>query len=75
LLGFDEDVYVVSSRGACHRVHAVRLSDFVRRDVSVTGDVSLDGDEVFVASRTNHLVVVHHSGWIFRIWADNSAPS
>jgi hypothetical protein len=65
-----EEILVVSDRLDCYSVCATRLSEFITRDVTLTGECSLDGDEIFVCGSTLRVVVLHHAGWIFTIGTD-----
>jgi hypothetical protein len=62
-----EDVFVVSDQERCFRVPAERLVDFVSREPELTGEVSFDGDELFVCTRSKRVVVLHHEGWVFDV--------
>jgi hypothetical protein len=69
----NEDVFVVSDTERCLRVPAERLEDFVTRGREVAGEVSFDGDALFVCTTAKRVVVRHHEGFVFDL-VDTSVP-
>jgi hypothetical protein len=63
----EEDVLTVSHVQRCFRLPASCLVDFVVHGASVTGDKSLDGDDLFVCTRSARVIVLHHEGWVFDV--------
>jgi hypothetical protein len=62
-----EDLLVVSDELRCFRVPGAELTNFVLRDANMTGEASFSGDELFVCTTTRHIVLLHHSGYVFDI--------
>jgi hypothetical protein len=62
-----EDVLTVSHLQRCFRVPASHLVDFVVHGASVTGDRSLDGDDLFVCTHSERVIVLQHGGWVFDV--------
>jgi len=62
-----EDVLTVSHLQRCFRIPASHLVDYVIHGAGVTGDKSLDGDDLFVCVRSMRVIVFHHEGWVFDV--------
>jgi hypothetical protein len=62
-----EDVLTVSHLQRCFRIPASHLVDFVIHGAGVTGDKSLDGDDLFVGAHSMRVIVFHHEGWVFDV--------
>jgi hypothetical protein len=63
----DGDILTVSFRQRCFRIPAAYLVDFVLHGDRVTGDLLLDGDDLFVCARSPRVIVLHHEGWVFDV--------
>lgn len=73
LISRNEDVFVVAGTERCFRVPAERLEDFVTRGREVTGELSFDGDALFVCTKGKRVIVLHHEGFVFDL-VDTSVP-
>lgn len=67
LTTLQEDVLTVSHLQRCFRIPAAYLIEFVLHGAGTTGDMLLDGDDLFVCARSPRVIVVHHEGRIFEV--------